>query len=57
MLYGRSEAPTPAVAAALGRMAEEDGELEESLTVDLVCVWDRLNGNPHITTFVNAFDL
>lgn len=32
-------------------------ELEEDLAVDLVCVWDRLNGNPHITTFVNAFDL
>ena len=32
-------------------------ELEEDLTVDLVCVWDRLNGNPHITTFVNAFEV
>ncbi len=30
-------------------------ELEEELMVELVCVWDRLNGNPHIRTFVDAF--
>lgn len=30
-------------------------ELEEELSVELVCVWDRLNTNPHIPQFVDAF--
>lgn len=30
--------------------------LKEELTADLVCVWDRLNANPHIMQFVEAFD-
>lgn len=29
--------------------------LEENLPVELVCVWDRLNVNPHIQKFVDAF--
>lgn len=29
--------------------------LEEELSVDLVCVWDRLNTNPHILQFVETF--
>ncbi len=29
--------------------------LEEDLPVELVCVWDRLNTNPHIARFVEAF--
>lgn len=31
-------------------------ELEEELTVELVCVWDRLNTNPHIRHFLDAFE-
>lgn len=30
--------------------------LKEELTADLVCVWDRLNTNPHILQFVEAFN-
>ncbi len=30
-------------------------ELEEDLPVELVCVWDRLNNNPHIPKFVETF--
>lgn len=29
--------------------------LEEDLSVELVCVWDRLNTNPHILQFVEEF--
>lgn len=31
-------------------------ELEEELPVELVCVWDRLNTNPHIRSFLDAFE-
>lgn len=31
-------------------------ELEEEMPVELVCVWDRLNTNPHIPKFINAFE-
>ena len=31
-------------------------ELEEEYSVDLVCVCDRLNSNPHIQSFLDAFE-
>lgn len=31
-------------------------ELEEEMPVELVCVWDRLNTNPHIPKLINAFE-
>ena len=31
-------------------------ELEKKLPVELVCVWDRLNTNPHIQRLLDAFD-
>ena len=31
-------------------------KLEEKLPGELVCVWDRLNTNPHIQSLIDAFD-
>lgn len=31
-------------------------DLKEDLPVELVCVWDRLNANPHIQSFLTAFE-
>ena len=31
-------------------------DLEEEMPVELVCVWDRLNTNPHIPKFIDAFE-
>ncbi len=31
-------------------------DLEEEMYVDVVCTWDRLNTNPHIQQFLDAFE-